>query len=162
MPEPEYDLTTPQAKKAIGIANILVWFIPIGFLLMAASLLEGSLAWAGYICMTGWWGIVMGLNGAQTLKRQFLDPTSAEANASPRETQLWGLFMFWLPTLAAVALGGILHSGLEPDKRATGFIGPWFTIMQSLAMYFLAAGFAWVGVYGTARRSQAEAEQPAT
>ncbi|MEM9364866.1 MAG: hypothetical protein AAGD07_02645 [Planctomycetota bacterium] len=42
----------------------------------------------------------------------------------------------------------------EPDKRATEFLAPWFTLLQSLAMYFMAAGFAWIGVYGTARHHQ--------
>lgn len=149
---PQFDLESTAFRKAYGISKILVWFIPIGFLLMLVSLLEGSVTWAAYICLTGWWGTVMGLNGSSSLMRQFLDPESAEAKASWIEKQAWGLFTFWLPTLSAVVLGGLIFNYLQEEHRPRGVIGQPFILFESLTMYFLGAGFAWTGIFGLGRR----------
>lgn len=158
--DPQIDFDRPEIRKAYGISKILIWFIPIGFALMLASLLEGSITWSAYVCMTGWWGIVMGLNGAASLKRQFFDPDSGEAKASWIEKQGWALFTFWLPTLAAVALGGLIYAHLDPDHRPKGFLGQPFILIESLAMYLLGAGFAWTGVYGAGRSRSTSDSSP--
>ena len=144
-------MTSISPMKLAG----LFWNLPVGVILAAITLFEGSLIWSAFCIITGWIGFAAGFGGSVSLADKMeseFKSGGTVALARPKLPGLKDIFLFWGPSLAVVWLGQAMLARLPADLRPRSYDSfHWLSFIESCAMYF-----CWIGAafYETWRRTR--------
>ena len=137
------------------------WLLPVGAVLAAISLFEGSLVWAVFCIVTAWLGFAAGIAGGVGLADRIEDELKHNGNVSlarPKLPELKDIALFWGPNLAVIWLGQLMLDKL-PDEIEPRSYKSYETLsfIESSSIYFCWTGAAFYETWRRARLATADA-----